>query len=481
MAQAPGNNSDRWSWHLWSTMAGPVAAAAVFLATRRSGLPQAQSWTVAVTTLCALWWLFESLPLAVTSLVPLAIFPLTGVLSEREAAAAYGDPIVLLFMGGFMLSKAAERWGAHRRIAHAMMAGLGVRTGRRIVLAFMLATALVSMWISNTATALMMLPVALAVIERDTSRKLAVPLLLGVAYSASIGGIVTPIGTPPNGVFIAHYRNATGMTVPFPQWMMLAGLVALAMLPAAWLVLTWRLRGVEAVDLQSDECWTAPQKRTLVVFGLAALAWTTRELPWGGWSSLLPTTEAGDTTVAIAAAIALFLIPSGASDSGRLLDWSTAVRIPWGVLILFGGGIAIATAFETSGLSKTIGENVRGIQDLFLPVLIAALCVTVAFLSEFTSNTATSNVLMPVLAAAAIANGMEPALLMVPATLSNSLAFMMPVGTPPNAIAFGSGHVRIRDMVRAGFMLNLIGAALVTLVCWLLLPALFGVSLANDM
>ena len=467
----------------WSTLGGVAVAGAVYAATWYSGLEAAQSWTAAVTVLCIVWWVLEALPPAATALVPLVVFPIVGVLKEDQVAAAYGDPVVLLFMGAFMVSKAVEHWGAHRRIAHAMMARIGSTSGPRILLALMLTTTLCSFWISNTAIALMMLPVALAVLEHDKSGKLAVPLLLGVAYSASIGGIVTPIGTAPNGVFQFNHRMLTGHAVPFHQWMMLGGLVAILMMGAAWLVLSWSVRGVSAVHIQTSGKWTTAQKRTLIVFGLAALAWITREIPFGGWSKLLEhafgVSEAGDMTVAIAAALALFLIPSGEPGGGRLLDWATAASIPWGVLILFGGGIAIAAGFESSGLSAVIGETVKGVRDWPLLAILAVLCLVTTFLSEVTSNTATANVLMPVLAAAAVANGMEPALLMFPATLSNSLAFMMPVGTPPNAIVYASGHVRIVDMVRYGFVLNLIGAAVVTLVCWKLLPVVFGVTSIN--
>jgi sodium-dependent dicarboxylate transporter 2/3/5 len=453
---------------IWSTIGGIFVAGTVYTATRSSGMPEAQCSTAAVTSLCALWWIFESLPLPATSLVPLAAFPLAGVLTENEAAAAYGDPIVLLFMGGFMISKAAEHCGAHRRIAETVLTCIGSTSGRRIVLAFMLATALVSMWISNTATALMMMPVAMAVMETDSSKKLAVPLLLGVAYAASIGGIATPIGTPPNGVFLAVYRDVTGQTVAFYQWMIIGGAAAVLMLVAAWLVLCWRLHAVAPLATKRDEKWTTAQKRTLAIFSLAALAWITRDIPYGGWSGLLETTQAEDMTVAIVAAIALFLIPDGAG--GRLLDWRTAATIPWGVLILFGGGIAIAAAFESSGLSAVIGETMHGIGDWPVLAVMAVVCLGVTFLSEVTSNTATSNVLMPILAAAAIANGMDPAVLMIPATLSNSLAFMMPVGTPPNAIVYASGQVRIADMVRYGLVLNLLGTVIISLVCSQVLP-----------
>jgi sodium-dependent dicarboxylate transporter 2/3/5 len=458
----------------WSTLGGVLLAGIVYVSMRATGMPESQCSTAAITGLCAVWWIFESLPLPATSLVPLAAFPILGVLTEKQAAAAYGDPIVLLFMGGFFISKAAERCGAHRRIAEALLARIGSTSGPRILLAYMLASALVSMWISNTATTLMMMPVALAVLESDTSGKLAVPLLLGVAYAASIGGIATPIGTPPNGVFLAVYHGVTGQSVPFHQWMILGGTVAILMLTSAWLVLCWGLRGAAAVEFERAKSWTAAQKRTLAVFGIAALAWITREIPYGGWSALVGPTAAGDMTVAIVAVLALFLIPNADAEGGRLLDWQTAASIPWGVLILFGGGIAIATAFESSGLSAVIGETVHGVRDWPVLAVIAVICLGITFLSEVTSNTATSNILMPILAAAAKANGMDPAVLMVPATLSNSLAFMMPVGTPPNAIVYASGQVRIADMVRYGLVLNLVGAAIVALVSWQLLPVVFG-------
>jgi sodium-dependent dicarboxylate transporter 2/3/5 len=358
------------------------------------------------------------------------------------------------------------------------MVRIGTASGPRLMLAMMLATTLCSFWINNTSITLMMLPVALAIVERDQSGKLAVPLLLGVTYCASIGGISTPIGTAPNGVFQSVYQEFTGNTVPFHHWIVLAGSVSILMMAAAWVVLSWSVRGVSEINVRISGKWTTPQIRTLIVFGLAALAWITREVPYGGWSNWLPQliggSDAGDTTVAVAAALALFLLPSGEPNGGRLLDWDTAVSIPWGVLILFGGGIAIATAFESSELSAVIGRTVTGLRDWPLLATIAVLCLGATFVSEVTSNTATANLLMPILASTAIANGLEPAFLMFPATLSNSLAFMMPVGTPPNAIVYASGQVRIIDMVRYGFVLNLIGVVIVTFVCWWLMPAIFG-------
>jgi sodium-dependent dicarboxylate transporter 2/3/5 len=278
-------------------------------------------------------------------------------------------------------------------------------------------------------------------------------------------------------VFLAVFQQETGQSVPFYQWMLLASPVAVLMLGVAWLVLTWRLGGTTPIEIETDATgWTIAQKRVLAVFGLAALAWITREVPLGGWSAWFGTSAAGDSTVALLAVLAMFLIPDGSQSGERLLDWPTAVRIPWGILILFGGGIAIARAFDSSGLSSLIGESVHGWRTWPPLAVIGTLSLATTFMSEFTSNTAASNILMPILAGAATAGGINPALLMVPATLSNSLAFMMPVGTPPNAIVCGSGHVRIADMVRYGLVLNLVGVVIVTLACWWLLPAVFGVS-----
>jgi sodium-dependent dicarboxylate transporter 2/3/5 len=453
------------------------------------------------------------MPAAVTAMVPLVIFPLTGVLTEKAAAAAYGDRVIMLFLGAFMMSKAIEHWGAHRRIAQVIVARIGSTSGPRMVLAILLATTLCSFWINNTAIALMMLPVALAVLDQDKTGKLAVPVLLSVAYGASIGGIGTPIGTAPNGVFQFNYQKVTGYVepepvrmayraafdgvltlfghaphptfqesyrivpghiVPFHQWIVLGGIISILTMFAAWVILSWNVRDVTMRGIEMHGEWTTPQKRTLYVFGLAVVGWILRDIPYGGWSELLGLGDQGDMIVAVAAALAMFFIPSGEPDGSRLLDWSTAVTIPWGVLILFGGGLAIAAAFEASGLSALFGEAVTGIREWPPLAIIAALCLVVTFLSEVTSNTATANILMPILAAAAVSNGIEPALLMFPATISNSLAFMMPVGTPPNAIVYSTGRVRILDMVRYGFVLNLIGAAIVTLCCWKLVPIILG-------
>ena len=293
--------------------------------------------------------------------MPFAVFPLVGVLTEKEVGAAYGDPLVLLFMGGFMLAQAAEHSGAHRRMAHAIVAAVGRTSGRRLVLAFMIATAFTSMWVSNTAAALMMLPVAMAVLECDASEQArtcrccwASPTARASAASPRRSALrPTASSSPPT-------KRRPAPACHFTNGWSSAASIAVLMLAVAWLVLTWRLGGVPSVDVETEGEWTTPQKRILTVLGLTALAWITREIPFGGWSAArLGATQAGDTTVALVAVVVLFLLPSGAGDGTRLLDWATAKKIPWGVLLLFGGGIAIAKAFEVSGLSTSIGELVE--------------------------------------------------------------------------------------------------------------------------
>jgi sodium-dependent dicarboxylate transporter 2/3/5 len=367
-------------------------------------------------------------------------------------------------LGGFLISLAMERSGAHKRLALGMLRAVGGVGGRRLVLGFMLATAVLSMWISNTATTLMILPVALAVLDQSKQREaLAVPLLLGVAYAANVGGIGTPVGTPPNVVFMAVYEEKTGVEMLFSDWMRIGVPIVLVMLPILWLWLTRNLKGSEKLELPSMGAWTSGERRVLFVFLLTALAWVTRAAPAGGWSGLIGQEGIGDSTVALAAAVLLFVLPDG--KGGRLMDWETTVRVPWGLLVLFGGGLAIAKAFETSGLSASLGQLLSQLANWPALGMMAVICLSVTFLTEITSNTATTSLLMPILAAAGIAAAIDPKLLMVPAAISASCAFMLPVATAPNAIIFGTGEVDTRRMIREGFVLNLAGAAIITLLC----------------
>ncbi|GAB1258900.1 SLC13 family permease [Aurantivibrio plasticivorans] len=425
-----------------------------------------------VAGLCATWWIFEPIPIPATSLIPLGAFPLLGVLSGQQIAAAYGHPLVMLFIGGSLLSKAMEKTNTHQQLAIGMVKLTGSHSSRRIVFGFMIAGAVLSMWISNTATAIMLLPIVLAVIEKAEDKKLALPLLLGVAYGCSIGGMGTHIGSPPNLVFMSHYKEATGETLTLVDWMTWGLPVVVCLLPLAGWWLTRNLSSGGQLTLPDPGPWTTAQKRVLVIFSLTALAWITRGNPFGGWQALFGLDTANDAAVAFIAVIALFLIPAGDDARGtntshhkeRLLDWEHAVKIPWGVFILFAGGLSLASAFTTTGISESLGNALSGLANLPTFLTILLVCLGVTFLTEITSNTATSNMLMPVLAAAAVGAGIDPKLLMVPAALSASCAFMLPVATPPNVIVFSAEKMEVRDMAREGFALNIIGAAVISTV-----------------
>lgn len=446
---------------------GPLAGllAAVWLL--QTGSSESAAVTLAVTVVCVLWWIFEPIPIPATSLIPLAVFPLAGVLPQSTVSESYGNPLILLLLGGFLLSTAMAKSGAHRRVALTMVRAFGGANNRRLVFGFMAASAVLSMWISNTATTLMLLPVALAIIERAENPKLATPLLLGIAYAASVGGIGTPIGTPPNLLFMSIYQATTGIEISFLQWAMWGVPVVLVFVPLMALWLTRSLDREGAIELPTVGEWRAEEVRTLAVFAVTAVLWITRGEPFGGWTAWLGLPYSNDAIVALLAVVAMFLIPNG--NGGRLLDWDTAEKIPWGVLILFGGGITIAAAFEASGLSTTIGNSLTAITDWHIYAVIVFICLAMTFLTEATSNTATTALLMPILAAMAISAGIDPLLVMVPAAMSASCAFMLPVATAPNVIVFSTGRFAVADMVREGFALNMIGVAVISSLCYLLL------------
>ncbi len=453
--------------HLLALLLGPLLAATAFLSLSVAGWEASACWTAAITIICATWWIFEPIPIPATSMIPIAALPVVGVLTPAQVGQAYGSPLVLLLMGGFVLSTAMAKSGAHRRIALNMVNLFGGTSSRRLVFGFMAAAAVLSMWISNTATTLMLLPVALAVIERSRDPHLAIPLLLGIAYAASVGGIGTPIGTPPNLVFREIYQQTTGTEVGFLTWMMWGIPVVLIFVPiiGVWLTRSLNFRG--EIDMPAVGQWQTEEKRVFIVFSLTALAWVTRGQPFGGWSDWLNVPGANDASVALIAVVTMFLIPDG--KGSKLLDWETAVKIPWGMLILFGGGIAIAQAFIVSGLSAYLGEALAGLAGWPVLLMIAIICITITFLTEMTSNTATTTLMMPILAAAAIAAEIDPALLMVPAAMSASCAFMLPVATAPNTIVFSTGRFTTALMAREGSVLNFIGVVVISLTCYLLL------------
>ncbi len=461
----------------------------ILLVPAPSGL-SVEGWkTAAVATLMAVWWMTEALPIPATALLPLALFPILGILGAADASAPFANELIFLFMGGFFLAVTLERWGLHKRIALKIMGWVGTSPSR-LVLGFMLATAFLSMWISNTATAAMMLPIALAVGEmfrpqdKEGPYEFGIALMLGVAYSASIGGIATLIGTPPNAVLAGAANELLGADIGFVEWMGVGVPVVLIMLPITWLVLTkvmyppGTLSGDAAAIIQREKDAMGPasrgEKLTGMVFALTAFAWVFRsEKTFGaitipGIQTFAP--DVRDSTIAIAATLVLFLLPVDRKRGEFCLDWKTARRIPWGVLVLFGGGLSLAVAMDQSGLANWIGGAVAALGAVPTIVIVATVATLVVFLTELTSNVATTSMAMPIMAGAAAGLGMEPLLLMTTAALAASMAFMLPVATPPNAIVFSSGYLTIPQMSKAGLVLNLIAIVLITMLSSVLIP-----------
>jgi sodium-dependent dicarboxylate transporter 2/3/5 len=446
-----------------SLFAGPIIALLLFFLIENPSI----AITAAVASICVVWWIFEPIPIPVTSLLPLAVFQISGILTKNEVGQSYGSPLILLLLGGFILSKAMEKSGAHLRLALFMVNLFGKRSSKRLVLGFMVASAVFSMWISNTATTLMLLPVALAVANQAKDKELAIPLMLSIAFAASIGGIGTPIGTPPNLVFMQVYEQQFNQVISFSTWMTWGVPVVLCMIPITWLWLTRKLTYKGGFDMPAVGRWTSMEKRVMIVFTLTALAWITRSEPFGGWSAWLNLKSANDASVALLAVIMMFVVSDNKGE--KLLDWKTASTIPWGVLLLFGGGICLAKAFQVSGLSSALADNLTYLTTLPILVVIFVICLGVTFLTESTSNTASTVLLMPVLAATAMGSGIDPRLLMIPATISASCAFMMPVATAPNSIVYASGFFSTKTMVKEGVILNIIGAIVITALCYLIL------------
>jgi solute carrier family 13 (sodium-dependent dicarboxylate transporter), member 2/3/5 len=451
---------------------GPLLCLAMLLAPPPPELGPAGWRTVAVASLMAVWWITEAIPIAATALLPLVLFPVLGVRPLAETAAPYANPVIFLFLGGFLLAQAMQRWGLHRRIALRIIGAVGTRPVP-LIGGFMIAAAFLSMWISNTATAVMMLPIGLSVIQlagpSDRDGNFGVALMLGIAYACSIGGLGTLIGTPPNAFVVGYLADNHGIHIGFGQWMLVGMPLVLIGLPVTWLILTrWvypvRLRelpgGRTAVLGALADLGPASRGEKLVgaVFLLTALAWMTRPI-LDAWIPGL-----SDEGIAITAGVALFLIPVSLRRGEFVLDWASARGLPWDVLVLFGGGLSLAGAIAGSGVAGWIGGALLGAGVQLLPTLaIAAVAVTViVFLTELMSNTAAAAAFLPILAALAVGIGQDPLLLTVPAALAASCAFMMPVATPPNAIVYGSGHVSIPAMARAGIVLNVVFAALVS-------------------
>ncbi|MDX2285174.1 MAG: SLC13 family permease [Bacteroidia bacterium] len=467
---------------------GPLLCAAAMWLIPEAVLPWAARAVLGAALWIALWWILEPVQVEVTALLPLVILPVSGALPIQAAAGAYGDRLVFLYLGGFVLAMAIERWGLHRRIALAMLLLAG-SDARRMVLAIMAATALISMWISNSATALMMMPIGLSMARMlaadrpAEAERLSKALVLSIAYAASIGGMATLVGTPTNVVFSAAVRRSFGMEASFAQWMMVGTPVSVLLLLSGWFYLVRfgfplpaaRVAGSRAAiraRLRELGPLRPEERRVLAVFILAALAWITQGFLLKRW---IPAID--DTIIALSAALLLFLLPAGEGPSRRLLDWETAVKLPWGVLLLFGGGLALAEGFSATGLAQWIGSQLSLLSGVPAWLVMLTVAVVVCYLSELASNVATASMMMPILASLALAIDVHPYALMAVATLAASGGFMLPVATPPNAVAFGTGLLHVREMARAGFAMNLLAIGWIVLAALTLLPWAWGLDL----
>ena len=472
-------------------ISGPLFFILILLFLKPQGLSQPGIAMLAVTVWIAVWWITEAIPIAATALLPLVLLPTLGALPINQTASSYSHPMVLLYMGGFMIAMAIEKWNLHKRIALKTIYLIGSNV-QRIILGFMIATAFLSMWISNTATSLMMLPIAIAVVTQLTppffnktkeTNKIGKALMLGIAYAASIGGIATLIGTPTNIILAGVVKEMYGYEISFYQWLMFGFPIALLLLFVCWFYLvkfaypfekSFSVTGGK-YEIEKQIILLGPmtveEKRVSWVFGLVSFAWISRTFLF---QEFIPALD--DTIIAIAGVIILFVIPSSDYKT-KLLDWRTAEKIPWGILLLFGGGLSLAEGFKVTGLASWIGNQFVFLDfiafGLFLLIIIAA----VNFLTEITSNVATASMILPILAAVSYSMGVHPFGLMVGATLAASCAFMLPVATPPNAVVFGSGYLSIPDMFKAGLWMNILSILIITLFTYFVLPLLWGLDL----
>lgn len=479
---------------------GPLLFLLMLVIPTPGGMEPGAQKMAAVACLMATWWMTEAIPIPATSLIPIALFPLMGIMHTKKAAAPYASHLIFLFMGGFIIALAMQKWNLHRRIAMNIVKLVGFSPGR-LIFGFMSATAILSAFVSNTATTVMMMPIGLAIITHVvtegkkegldkkidfTPEKFAfgLNLMLGIAYAASIGGVATLIGTPPNTVLAGYLQKTYGYEITFAGWMKVGVPLVAIFLPLCWLWLTrvanpMKLKkvpgGRDLIDselkamgsMSSGERWTA------LVFSLTALGWIFRKkLGFMFYDPKMIT----DATIAMTGALVLFLIPVNIKKNQFVMDWHWASKMPWGVLILFGGGLAMAGGFKATGLATWIGSQVGLLDTAPILVLVIAVATLIIFLTELTSNTATSAMVMPILSAVAIGLGQNPLLLVVPAAIAASCAFMLPVATPPNAIVFGSGYVTIPQMVKSGFGLNIVGIAITVVITYLIVLPVLGVQ-----
>ena len=470
---------------------GPIVALAMFISAAWQDTMPHNAWIVAGVGLwMAMWWSTEAIPVAATAFIPLVSFPLLQVMPVKAVAQSYAHPTIFLFLGAFLLALSVEKWALHRRIALNVLARTGT-DGRKLILGFMVAGALLSMWMTNTSTAMMLLPIATSVaamvvekssgVSDDDKRAFQVALLLALAYATTIGGMSTIIGTPPNVLLAGFMEETYGIQIAFFDWMLIGLPLALVLLPLGWVVLT---RVAFRVDVPASPevadvihsmreemgAMTSPQRRVGLLFLTVVALWMARK-----WLNEVPGLEGlSDAGIVMAAALLLFVIPSGNGSPARLMQWDDVVGLPWGVLILFGGGLALAAQVSGSGLAVWLGESLLPVAGLGTLILVVAAVGLVVFLTELTSNLATAATFLPVVAAIAAQSGIEPLVLCVPVTLAASCAFMLPVATPPNAIVFSSGALTIPQMIRAGILMNLIAMMTLTLLAVILVPTVFS-------
>ncbi len=472
---------------------GPLLFAFVLLFFAPAGLSFEAKAVLATTLWVAIWWITEAIPIPATSLLPLFLLPITGALNSATVTSAYGDDIIFLFLGGFFIATAMEKWNLHKRMALAIIAFVGTST-QRILLGFMLATAFLSMWVSNTAAVMMMVPMALAITTQVASALKNTPLakeipvfekslLFAVGYSGTVGGMGTLIGTPPNIILAAQARELFGIEISFASWMLIGVPVVIVLLALSWIYLgriafRMSIKGIPGgrALIQNERAALGKiafeESAVAAVFAFAAFMWITRGFIW---SDLVP--ELRDGMIAVVAAVMLFLIPTQSGSDGRVLDWKDSREIPWGILLLFGGGLAIAAGFRETGLSTWMGDQLTVLDSLHMLLIISAATLMILFLTEITSNTATATMILPVVAALALALNIHPFALMVPCAMAANCAFMLPVGTPPNAIIFATEKLRIVEMVRTGFVMNMIAATLIVMVVYFLMPVFWDLQL----
>jgi sodium-dependent dicarboxylate transporter 2/3/5 len=474
-------------WSGW--IIGPALLLLTCLTLPPEGLSEAGWRTAGVAALMAVLWMSEAIPIPVTALLPLVLFPALQLSDIRETATPYANPLVYLFLGGFIIALAMQRWNLHRRVAITLIGAMGTKP-TRIIAGFLIASALVSMWVSNTATALMMLPIAMSVVQlvppamRDDpkARAFGLALMLSVAYGATTGGMATLIGTPPNALLAGYLDSVYQIKIGFGQWMLLGVPVVLVTLPIVFLVLTrisFRLGSDEvpgmsallAAERQQLGRFSRGEAIVAVVFVLTAAGWVFQPL----LAKVLPLIS--DTTIAMAGAILLFLIPINARKGEFVMTWNAAKNMPWDVLLLFGGGLSLAHHIEKHGLSKYLGTLAQGFDGMPMIAAVALICFGILLLTELTSNTATAATFLPIAAAVGISMGQNPLLFVIPAALAANCSYMLPVGTPPNAIVFGSGLVRLPDMAKAGIVLNIVLVPVIVGILWILGPLVFGIEL----